>query len=147
MTQENSVRGRDSTEWQFRLGVSLPFFSWFKNKAGEVAKAESRAYSSQQGAMAEVMAVDLETALANLKDAESTMKAAAEEVRQARVFLQQAQGAAAISDKPLAAQNDAREFEMGLQNALQPFTIEYNKAVLALEKALGTRLENIFIRE
>jgi outer membrane protein TolC len=147
VNHQDSARGRDSTEWQFRLGVSLPFFSWFKNKAVDVAKEESRAFSRQEGAFFELIQAELETALANLKDADATMRAAAEEVRQARIFLQQAQGAAMISDKPLAAQSDAKEFEMGLQNALQPFTIEYNKAVMMLERALGTRIENIFIRE
>lgn len=136
-------QGRDETELQLRVGVSLPLWSWLFNDAERVPEAAARAYSRQIGRMANSIEGDVIASLEALRAAEKMMKEFESQAAAAEVLAKEGQVAALMSEKVEQGVSESRQLVRELAiNRLEVIRL-YNLAVLELERALGTRLEKI----
>lgn len=147
-TAQTDGRSGESEEWSLRLGISLPLFDWIGvNKAHLEHETATTAYSSQIEEQRRLISSEIRTALQRIRSASKEVSAFDSDL--SRIKTDAAKSIAQTAIDPVKNlktryQNDdlISKFE---QDRYEVWS-DYYKAVMELERALGTRLEQVLNR-
>ncbi len=136
--------GRDSNEWSLGLGISIPLWSNTINDAEKVPEAEARALSREIGRLQSNIEADISSALQSLREAQTMIDASEKQFAALEVLMKnEARGGAGFSKNPLEVVNESEEMVLEMNLKRLDMHRLYNETVQNLERALGTRLEQI----
>ncbi len=145
---EYSGSDRVADNYGVQLAISLPLFSWFKNQEDEVYKETIRSLNSQAAILRHRIHNQVDSALKAFRTASGNVQTAESNYRKREqgvtALLQQSEEAG------LRGQDAATRAKRSLarvQRTRRSSYAHYNEALLALERALGTNLENAFSTE
>lgn len=142
--RNSDIRGRDANEWEVRFTVSLPLWSWLNNDADKVPLAAARGYSRQIGRLQENIAGDIHSSLNLLRLVQTNLEAYEKSSAALQLLMKNEGTAGAFASKnPQEVISESEEAV--IKGSIQRLQIyrNYNRAVMMLEAALGTRLEKI----
>jgi len=147
-TAQTEGRTGEANEWSVRAGITLPIFDWFGvNKAHLEHEAATGVYTRQIEEQRRLIGVEIRTALQRIRTAAKELSNFDNDF--ARVRADAVKSAAQTAVDPIKAlkikyQNEdlVSKFE---QDRYEVWS-DYYKAVMALEHALGTRLERVLNR-
>ena len=141
---QNDPRGRDSTDFQIRLGVTLPLWSWLMNDADKVPAASAQGYSREIGRLNDNIEAQVKTALRLLRLTDQAISAAEKNFAALEILMKnEAVGGAGLSKNPQEVLLEADEALVKIRVERLKLYKMYDEAVLSLERALGTRLEKV----
>ena len=125
--------------------MTLPLFSWFKNKKHEVYQETIRSYSLQASLAHQQITSEVASALSLLKKANQARARFEASFPSRKAKLEKAvSDSAAIGLRGLDARRKAEEALTKLGRSRLTVTAFYNEALLNLEKALGIDLADVF---
>ena len=141
---QDDYRGRDSTEFTARVGVTIPLWSWLINDADKVPAAEARALSREIGRLHGNIETQVKTALQLIRLSQQTLAESEKEFAALQILMKnEALGGAGLSKNPQEIISESQEIMTKLNIERLKLHRANNQAVLTLEQALGTRLEKV----
>ncbi len=141
---QNDPRGRDSNEFQVRLGVTLPLWSWLMNDADKVPAASAQGYSREIGRLNDNIEAQVKTALRLVRLTDQAISAAEKNFAALEILMKnEAVGGAGLSKNPQEVLLEADEALVKIRVERLKLYKMYDEAVRSLEQALGTRLEKV----
>ena len=149
-TQMNSLRRTgQSDEWFARVGVSIPIWDWTGiNKKRRVPEAATRSLEQQVTMQRDLIAAEIAQAVRRLAAAEGQLGRQEQDLAALRAdrkkSMDDAQAASAdLGDvaKARKIEHEFQDLELEMEESRCDALSAYHEALMALEKALGVRLE------
>jgi outer membrane protein TolC len=148
-TATTSGRTGESEEWAVRVGITLPFFDWFGiNKAHLEHQTATEAYTRQVGEQRQRITREIMGAIARIRTAAAELvqydkdfaRIKADSVRTRQQMSQES------DSKRVRSNYQSEDLVSKFEEDRYEVWSDYYKAVMALEHALGTRLERVLSR-
>lgn len=142
-------RSGAQSEWSVQLGIDLPIFDWFRiNKRSKEFKKAEEAWQRQTERQQQRVRVEVELAIDALRRAAARMRRyegdMLEAQRQAKADVENVK----VSGMGLAGISRGKRAEYEYEDRVQELQIgryaaysDYNRALMALEGAIGVRIE------
>ena len=126
------------------LGMTIPLFSNWLNKAEQIPQAEARARSREIGRLQLSIEAELGAALDYLKEAQALLQSSEKEYSTLEALMNnEGKAGAALGKNMVAGINEAETKVLDINVRRLEMHRIYNSAVQNLERALGTRLEKV----
>jgi hypothetical protein len=147
-TSQTEGRTGESDEWSVRAGISLPIFDWTGlNKAHLEHEKATELYTRQIEDQRRLIAVEIRAALTRIRMATKELNAFDGDFE--RIRANAAKSIAQTAFDPIKSSKTKYQNEELIAKFAQDRNevwSDYSKAVMALERALGTRLEQVLNR-
>ena len=151
--QRNWVDGRygNQDEWMIRAGIQIPFFDWLGiNKRDKAFQAEMEAWEKQVLRQRQRIAADVALAIqrmresaAQLADFEKDIAKQGVDARKAVAELEASMTDIGDFTRPRRMRAEFTASALQLEAGRYEGYADYNKALMALEDALGVRVEKV----
>ncbi|MDB6071780.1 MAG: hypothetical protein JWL81_2951 [Verrucomicrobiales bacterium] len=147
-TAQSTGRTGETEEWSVRAGISLPLFDWFGiNKAHLEHRTATEAYTKQIDEQRRLIAVEIRTALDRIRSASKELKTYDADLARIRSDSAKSIEQTAIDPiKNLKTRYQNEDLIAKFEEDRYEVWSDYYKAVMELERALGTRLEKVLRR-
>ena len=151
-TQVNSLRRTgQSDEWFARVGVSLPIWDWIGvNKRRKVPEATSQSLERQLTVQRTIISNEIAQALKRLNSADEQLVSSEKDLADLKADLKKAQEESQMATADVNDLIKARKIEHDFEDLAQQMEVSrfsalsaYQDALMALEKALGTRVDQV----
>ena len=151
-TQVNSLRRTgQSDEWFARVGVSLPIWDWIGvNKRRKVPEATSQSLERQLTVQRTIISNEIAQALKRLNSADEQLVSSEKDLADLKADLKKAQEESQMATADVNDLIKARKIEHDFEDLAQQMEVSrfsalsaYQDALIALEKALGTRVDQV----
>lgn len=147
-TSQTSGRSGKNEEWAVRAGISLPLFDWIGiNKAHLEHETASTTYSQQIEEQTRLIATDIRQAIDRIRAAAKELSVYESDL--ARVKADSRKSIEQTSVDPIRSRKtryQTEELVFKFEEDRYEVWSDYYKAVMELERALGTRLERVLSR-
>ena len=142
-------RTGESEGWSVRAGISLPLFDWFGiNKAHLEHRAATDAYSRQIEEQRRLIAMEIRAALNRIRAAAKELVSYDEDLSRVRADARKSIEQTSIDPiRSLKTRYQTEELVFKFEEDRYEVWSDYYKAVMELERALGTRLERVLNRQ
>lgn len=136
---------RSSDNYGIQFGMTIPLFTWFKNKGHEVIEQKQQTLNSKAAAVRSSIRAEVDSAVFQLGKASTLMDRFETRRRKYRSVMKES---LVKAQKGGLQSNDARfraEESLAKLDELRPNVHKsYNEAILMLEHAVGTSLDEVF---
>ena len=136
-------RSGENMEYMVRAGISLPLFDWVGiNKAHKEFETASELYGKQIEEERRLIQVEIQQAINRIRAADKELGTFETELKQHREYAEiSAKENAADAVKMLRTKQKGDDLTARFEENRYELWSDYSKAVLELERALGTRLD------
>ncbi|CAN5258727.1 hypothetical protein BH23VER1_BH23VER1_18690 [soil metagenome] len=136
---------RVADNYGVQVAISLPLFSWFKNKENEVYEESIRSFNRQAAVVRNRIQNEVDSALAAFLKADQRIQSHESSFR----VREQALRARLAESEDLGLRGReaairAKEQLARIQRTRRSVYSYYNEALIALERAIGTDIKNVF---
>lgn len=147
-TTQTSGRAGESDEWQVRAGISLPLFDWFGlNKAHLEHETATAAYVRQIEEQTRLIENEIRHAIARIGAANKELAQYESDLARVRADSARSLAQTAVDPiKSLKTRYKTGDLVSKFEEDRYEVWSDYYKAVMELERALGTRLERVLNR-
>lgn len=144
-TTQTTSRGGESDEWGVRAGISFPFFEWTGiNKAHKEFEKATEVYSRQIENQQRLIRLEIVQSIARIKEATDELGTYEADFAQVKIDGQRSLTETAIDPVKLQkTKYQVDELTSRFEEERHEVWSDYHKAVMALERAIGTRLEKV----
>jgi outer membrane protein TolC len=147
-TSQTSGRTGENEEWAVRAGISLPLFDWFGiNKAHLEHETASTAYSQQIEEQSRLIATDIRQAIDRIRAASKELSVYESDLAAIKADSRKSIEQTSVDPiRSLKTRYQTEELVFKFEEDRYEVWSDYYKAVMELERALGTRLERVLSR-
>ncbi|MES2705226.1 MAG: TolC family protein [Verrucomicrobiota bacterium] len=144
-TSETTGRTGEAEEWGIRAGITLPLFEWTGiNKAHKEFEKATEVYSRQIENQQRLIRLEITQSIARIKEATGELGTYEADFAQVKLDAQRSLTETAIDDVKLQkTRYQVDELTSRFEEERHEVWSDYHKAVMALERAIGTRLEKV----
>lgn len=144
-TTQTTSRTGESDEWAIRAGVSLPLFDWFGiNKAHKEFEKAAEVYGRQIENQQRLIRLEISQSIARIKEATDELGTYEADYSQVKADAERSLKETAIDPIKLKkTEYQLDELRSRFESERHEVWSDYHKAVMALEHAIGTRLEKV----
>lgn len=144
-TTQTTGRTGESDEWAIRAGVTLPIFDWLGiNKAHKEFEKATEVYSRQIENQQRLIRLEISQAIARIKEATDELGTYEADYAQVKADAERSLKETAIDPIKLQkTEYQLDELRSRFESERHEVWSDYHKAVMALEHAIGTRLEKV----
>ena len=141
-------RTGETEEWSVRAGISLPLFDWFGiNKAHLEHRTATEAYSRQIEQQRQLIITEIRVAIERIRTAAKELKAYDSDLTQIKADARKSIEQTSVDPiRSLKTRYQTEELVYKFEEDRYEVWSDYYKAVMELERALGTRLERVMNR-
>ena len=141
-------RTGETEEWSVRAGISLPLFDWFGiNKAHLEHRTATEAYSKQIEQQRQLIITEIRVAIERIRTADKELKAYDSDLTQIKADARKSIEQTSIDPiRNRKTRYQTEELVYKFEEDRYEVWSDYYKAVMELERALGTRLERVMNR-
>jgi outer membrane protein TolC len=147
-TSQTSGRTGESEEWEVRVGVSLPLFDWIGlNKAHLEHETATAVYSKQIEQQTRLIEIEIRQAMARISAANVELGRYESDLALIKADSAKSLAQTAVDPiKSLKTRYQTEDLVSKFEEDRFEVWSDYYKAVMELERALGTRLERVLTR-
>jgi outer membrane protein TolC len=147
-TSQTEGRTGESDEWSVRAGISLPIFDWTGlNKAHLEHEKATELYTKRIDDQRRLIAIEIRAALTRIRMATKELNAFDGDFERIRANAAKSIAQTAVDPiKSLKTKYQNEDLIAKFAQDRNEVWSDYSKAVMALERALGTRLEQVLNR-
>ena len=141
-------RTGESEEWSVRAGISLPLFDWFGiNKAHLEHQTATEAYSRQIEEQRQLIATEIRAAIDRIRAAANELVIYDKDLIRVKADARKSIEQTSVDPiRSLKTRYQTEELVYKFEDDRYEVWSDYYKAVMELERALGTRLEQVLSR-
>ncbi len=147
-TASTTGRTGEAEEWSVRAGITLPIFDWFGiNKAHLEHRAATEEWSRQIEEQRELITTEIRGALKRIRAAAAELGTYEKDLARVKAdSIKSRQQTAVDPIRSLKTKYQTEELVFKFEEDRYEVWSDYYKAVMELERALGTRLERVLNR-
>jgi outer membrane protein TolC len=154
-TQQNSLRRTgQSDEWFARIGISIPLWEWTGfNKQTEVPKAATLTLEQQVNLQRSLVTNEINQAVKRLVSADAQLANCDKDIADLKADLKKSLNETQLATSDVNDVVKAKRIEQDFQDLTQQMELNryaalsgYHEALMALEKAMGVRIEQVLNR-
>ena len=147
-TSQTTGRTGENEEWSVRAGISLPFFDWLGiNKAHLEHRAATESYSRLIEEQRRLVANEIRQAITRIRTAARELTTYEKDLARIREDSQRSLTESAVDPiKSYKNRYQSEDLVSKFEEDRYEVWSDYYKAVIELERALGTRLERVLSR-
>ncbi|RYD37446.1 MAG: TolC family protein, partial [Verrucomicrobiaceae bacterium] len=144
-TAQSTGRTGESDEWAIRAGITLPLFEWTGiNKAHKEFEKATEVYSRQIENQQHLIRVAIIQAISRIREATNEVSTFERDFAQTRADSEVSLKETSIDSlKAQKTEYQVKELLSRFESERHEVWSDYHKAVMALERAVGTRLEKV----